>query len=204
MRHENKNSDYWTVKSPPGWCWAGSCKPWQWSWSADRHSSLYIWHTWLTSSTVGTTWSSLRRNKTTWSDAEKTRGEQETERTSRRSERHRSESSTWSGYLVEVTVSHQLVLMLQCVLEKCPHDGLQFRVGGEQVGAEYLQPRVGKTVHCREGGTWRITALENTNTTVDTIILCFSCWLCELGVTVGNLHPPQNNLKLSWFCDKRK
>jgi len=56
-----------------------------------------------------------------------------------------------SGHLVEVAVSHQLVLMLQRVLEQGPDDGLQFRVGGEQVGAEYLQPAVGQAVHCREG-----------------------------------------------------
>lgn len=49
-----------------------------------------------------------------------------------------------------MTVSHQLVLVLQGVLEQGPYDGLQFRVGGQQVGAEYLEPRVGQAVHYRE------------------------------------------------------
>lgn len=57
------------------------------------------------------------------------------------------ESKRLSGYLVEVAVSHQLMLVLQSVLEQGPYDGLQFRVGGQQVGAEYLQPRVGQAVH---------------------------------------------------------
>ena len=53
------------------------------------------------------------------------------------------------SYLVKVTVSHQLILVLQCVLEKCPYDGLQFRVRGQQAGAEYPQPRIGQAVHYR-------------------------------------------------------
>lgn len=49
-----------------------------------------------------------------------------------------------------MAVSHELVLVLQRVLEKCPYDWLQLRVGGQQVGAEQLQPDVSQTVHCRE------------------------------------------------------
>ena len=49
-----------------------------------------------------------------------------------------------------MTVSHQLVLMLQSVLEQGPYDGLQLRVGGQQVRTEYLQPHVGQPVHCGE------------------------------------------------------
>lgn len=68
----------------------------------------------------------------------------------RNGERTREESSILSGYLVEMAVSHQLILVLQSVLEECPYDGLQFRVGGQQVGAEHLQPCIGQAVHYRE------------------------------------------------------
>ncbi len=59
-------------------------------------------------------------------------------------------SQSKTGHLVEVTISHQLMLVLQGVLEQSPYDGLQFRVRGQQVGAEHLQPRVGQPVHYRE------------------------------------------------------
>lgn len=62
-----------------------------------------------------------------------------------------SKAASETGYLVKVTISNQLVLMLQSVLEQGPYDGLQFRVGGQQVGAEHLQPHVSQPVHCREG-----------------------------------------------------
>lgn len=44
-------------------------------------------------------------------------------------------------------ISHQLILELERVLKQGPYDGLQFRVGGQQIGAEYLQPHVGQAVH---------------------------------------------------------
>lgn len=59
----------------------------------------------------------------------------EPEKQNRRNERE-TNTERLTGYLVKVTVSHQLILMLQSVLEQCPYDGLQFRVGGQQVGAE--------------------------------------------------------------------
>lgn len=62
-----------------------------------------------------------------------------------------SKAASETGYLVKVTISNQLVLMLQSVLEQGPYDGLQFRVGGQQVGAEHLQPHVSQPVHCRDG-----------------------------------------------------
>lgn len=75
----------------------------------------------------------------------------ESEKQTKRNERKtKTESCILTGYLVKVTVSHQLVLMLQSVLEQGPYDGLQFRVGGQQVGAECFQPHVGQAVHYRE------------------------------------------------------
>lgn len=126
---------------PPGWCWACSCRLWRSSWSADRHSSLYIWRTWLTSSTARTARRGLR-----------------TERKQRKQKGGETERAT--GYLVEVTISHQLVLVLQSVLEQGPYDGLQFWVGGQQVGAEHLQPGVGQAVHYREGIGWAHIAVN--------------------------------------------
>lgn len=55
------------------------------------------------------------------------------------------------GYLVEVTVSHQLMLVLQSVLEQGPYDWLQLSVRGQQIRAEHFQPGVGQPVHCRGG-----------------------------------------------------
>lgn len=49
-----------------------------------------------------------------------------------------TESTEVLGYLVKVTVPHQIILVLQRVLEQSPYDGLQFRVRGQQVGAEGL------------------------------------------------------------------
>lgn len=48
-----------------------------------------------------------------------------------------------------MAVLHQLVLVLQRVLEQGPYDGLQLRVGVQQVGAQHLQSGVGQAVHCR-------------------------------------------------------
>lgn len=56
-----------------------------------------------------------------------------------------------TGYLVEVTISHQLVLVLQSVLEQGPYDWLQLSVRGQQIRAEHFQPGVGQPVHCRGG-----------------------------------------------------
>lgn len=70
-----------------------------------------------------------------------------TEKEKQREEGGRGNKSVSSGHLVEVTVSHQLVLVLQRVLEQRPYDGLQFGVGGEQGGAEQLQPGVRQAVH---------------------------------------------------------
>lgn len=57
-----------------------------------------------------------------------------------------------------MAISHQLVFVLQSVLEQGPYDGLQLRVRGQQVRAEHFQPGVGQPVHCgREAG--RGTAL---------------------------------------------
>lgn len=53
------------------------------------------------------------------------------------------------AYLVQVALPHQLVLVLQRVLEQGPDDGFQLRVGGQQVGAQHLQSGVGQAVHCR-------------------------------------------------------
>lgn len=68
----------------------------------------------------------------------------------RRGTETNSESDIFPAYLIEVTVSHQLVLMLQSVLEQSPYYGLKLRVGGQQIGAEHLQPCIGQTVHYRE------------------------------------------------------
>lgn len=48
-----------------------------------------------------------------------------------------------------MAISHQLVFVLQSVLEQGPNDWLQLRVRGQQVGAEHFQPCVGQPVHCR-------------------------------------------------------
>lgn len=71
-------------------------------------------------------------------------------RTSVNEQMKKTERSMRSAHLVEVTVSHQLVLVLQSVLEQGPYDGLQFGVGGQQVGAQHLQPHVGQAVHYTE------------------------------------------------------
>lgn len=49
--------------------------------------------------------------------------------------------------------------MLQSVLEQGPYDGLQLRVGGQQVGAERLQPHVGQTVHYSETSDTTVSSI---------------------------------------------
>lgn len=53
-------------------------------------------------------------------------------------------------YLVQVAVSHQFILILQCVLEQSPHYWLQLRVRGQKLCVQHLQPHVGQPVHYRK------------------------------------------------------
>lgn len=96
--------------------------------------------------------------------------------------------SKWkTGYLIEVTISHQLVLVLQSVLEQGPYDGLQFWVGGQQVGAEHLQPGVGQAVHYREGMWFVHTSVIVQKLSGETSCFCMSCLL-------------ENITKPKWVC----